>query len=278
MKSSAVLTFFITLFSLLSSAAGSPVLVYQIEHDTIYVLDGQKVSTALDYAQVVVTPTPAIPLTTSTPVPTTSTPPPAPPSTSSSSYTPAVKVYVETVVSTQAIALPTTTSTPPPAPATTSTTISPASTTAASPSPSLGGGSTGNSYADAILGAHNGDRASHSAPALVWNETLADYAQNYLSNQNCVFAHSGGPYGENLAWGYPSAADGVAAWYSEGRAYNYEAAQFSDSTGHFTQVVWIGSTQVGCATVDCSGSQFLACEYYPRGNIIGEFSKNVLPN
>jgi uncharacterized protein YkwD len=125
---------------------------------------------------------------------------------------------------------------------------------------------------------HNGDRSSHSAPTVSWNDTLAEYAQNYLNNQNCVFAHSGGPYGENIAMGYDGASDAIAAWYAEGSQYNYEASQYSGSTGHFTQVVWVGSTQIGCASVQCSDGEYFACEYYPRGNIIGEFSENVISN
>lgn len=34
------------------------------------------------------------------------------------------------------------------------------------------------------------------ANALTWNSNLASYAANYAAN--CKFAHSGGPYGENL--------------------------------------------------------------------------------
>ena len=49
---------------------------------------------------------------------------------------------------------------------------------------------------------------------------------------------------------------------------------------HFTQVVWKSSTQVGCAVQSCSGifdasfgpAKFFVCEYFPQGNIIGEFA------
>jgi hypothetical protein len=50
---------------------------------------------------------------------------------------------------------------------------------------------------------------------------------------------------------------------------------------HFTQVVWKGSRQVGCAQINCPpGSIFDAkfgvtpyhiCEYFPQGNVIGHF-------
>lgn len=112
---------------------------------------------------------------------------------------------------------------------------------------------------------------------MTWNSGLASYAQQYLDNSNCVFAHSGGPYGENIAIGYDTIDAAQDAWYNEEDLYDYAAGQFGESTGHFTQMVWKGSNEIGCATVDCSGRTFLACEYYPRGNIIGEFTENVFP-
>lgn len=125
-------------------------------------------------------------------------------------------------------------------------------------------------------------RAKHNAGPLVWNNTLATYASNYLDKvaqpSQCTFAHSQGPYGENLALGYSSNLVGMEAWYNEYKKYNFAAGQFSEDTGHFTQMVWKGSTNVGCATVSCGhpGRDFLVCEYYPRGNYIGQFTENVL--
>lgn len=37
----------------------------------------------------------------------------------------------------------------------------------------------------------------------------------------------------------------VKAWYDEIKSYNFEKAQFSPETGHFTQVVWKGSQKLG---------------------------------
>ncbi len=61
----------------------------------------------------------------------------------------------------------------------------------------------------------------------------------------------------------------------------------SESTGHFTQLVWKATKQVGCARKDCNGGQqggsgdapgwYVACEYYPAGNVIGNFTENVQP-
>nr|AFK38870.1 unknown [Lotus japonicus] len=55
------------------------------------------------------------------------------------------------------------------------------------------------------LNAHNRARSNVGVSALRWDANLANYAQNYLNGfkGSCNMVHSGGPYGENLAWGYP---------------------------------------------------------------------------
>lgn len=132
------------------------------------------------------------------------------------------------------------------------------------------------SFAQSVLDTTNKYRAQHGAAALTWSNELASYAKKYLDNQNCVFAHSGGPYGENLAMGYSSVSSAIDAWYNEVSSYDYSNPGFSMSTGHFTQLVWKGTTQVGCYSYDCGSSgQFVACEYSPAGNVLGNFAQNV---
>lgn len=112
------------------------------------------------------------------------------------------------------------------------------------------------------LAAHNEKRARHGAPPLVWDNAMADFAKSVSST--CVFKHSGGPYGENLAAGYSSVAAAIEAWYDEESLYNYSAGQFSSATGHFTQMVWKGATKIGCACVPCNNQtpgDFLTCNY-----------------
>jgi len=123
---------------------------------------------------------------------------------------------------------------------------------------------------------HNEDRAKHGAGPLTWNTTMADYAKNKVS-ATCVFEHSGGPYGENLAMGYQTATDAMNAWYDESKDYDYAGGQFSEQCGHFTQMVWKEAKQVGCGTVNCPGKgNFLTCEY-DTGNVISYFTQNVFP-
>jgi uncharacterized protein YkwD len=131
------------------------------------------------------------------------------------------------------------------------------------------------------LSVHNQLRKKHAAPPLQWSNQLAHYAANYASR--CEFKHSHGQYGENLAAGYPTATAAIKKWYSEIKDYSYQHARFSSNTGHFTQVVWKASTQLGCAIVTCNGKNgtpgnYLVCEYNPPGNVINEhyFENNVL--
>ena len=131
-----------------------------------------------------------------------------------------------------------------------------------------------------MLNEHNVKRALHSnTPALIWSETLASYAQNYADNYDCSgnLVHSGGEYGENLALGYGTTG-AVDGWYDEISSYDYSNPGFSEATGHFTQVVWAGSSQVGCGIKYCGDvwGDYIVCSYEAAGNVIGEFPENVL--
>ncbi|KAG8985131.1 hypothetical protein FRB94_005050 [Tulasnella sp. JGI-2019a] len=135
-----------------------------------------------------------------------------------------------------------------------------------------------------FLSLHNTIRAQHGAAALTWDATLANAAGTWTSK--CVFQHSGGslgPYGENLAAGTGGYAvsDAMTGWTSEQSSYDPSNPQPS----HYTQVVWKGTTSVGCALYTCAAgtifpalygtTNYYACEYYPAGNVIGQFPQNV---
>lgn len=98
-----------------------------------------------------------------------------------------------------------------------------------------------------ILDSHNEFRAKHNSPALQWDEKLANYAERHASQ--CKFVHTHGPYGENLAAGYPTPAQSITGWYEESKQYSYSDPKFSYNTGHFTQLVWKSTRKIGCAWV-----------------------------
>ncbi|KAI1128759.1 PR-1-like protein [Nemania abortiva] len=136
-------------------------------------------------------------------------------------------------------------------------------------------------FTSAILNSTNVYRAAHNASAVTWNTTLESFASDYLASDvvggdDCNFAHSGGPYGENLAIGYANATASVEAWGDEGEEYNYNDPGFSEATGHFTQLVWKDTSDVGCGRKLCGErGWYLVCEYWPRGNVIGAFQGEV---
>lgn len=108
---------------------------------------------------------------------------------------------------------------------------------------------------ESCLDAHNRYRAAHGIPALKQpSAELQAYAdkrgQELASTDNFSHpAHS--KFGENLFMGFGkdySCQEAVKSWYDEIKDYDYNKPVFSSKTGHFTQVIWKGSTQVACAT------------------------------
>ena len=140
----------------------------------------------------------------------------------------------------------------------------------------------------ALLNTHNAYRAKHCVPNLSWSPQLAAQAQAWADQcPSTGFKHSGGwnkqpPYGENLAWGTSRGAkNSVDAWYGEISSYNFNAPQYSNAVGHFTQVIWRGSTQLGCGMSVCNGQNYWVCQYSPPGNwnveTPGVLANNVPP-
>ncbi|KAJ5950370.1 uncharacterized protein N7479_008783 [Penicillium vulpinum] len=217
-----------------------------------------------------------------------------PTSTTSSSTTEAATIQAVTTraSTTEAEVEPVTTSA---APSTTSvaTTEAASTTAAATAAPSAG-----TSYQESILHYHNIHRRDHSSPDLTWAADL-EQAANTLASR-CEYGHdtsieaSSGSYGQNIAYGYDSADVGEKI-ISE-MMYTREAPYFDGlygqanpdmtnfaSWGHFTQIVWKGTTTVGCATVSCpelknvgSAAPYTVCNYGPPGNFGGAYAENVL--
>ncbi|KAH7024675.1 CAP domain-containing protein [Microdochium trichocladiopsis] len=145
---------------------------------------------------------------------------------------------------------------------------------------------------DTVLDRHNSARAKHGVSNLKWSDELAKIAQGHTNS--CEFKHKvEGAYGQNLGWvGWSggSAPNAITTfgdmvttgWYGEISKFTQWGVatpnmdNFGD-WGHFTQVVWKSTYEVGCAYTTCDGGKayFFECNYRTPGNYIGEFGKNV---
>jgi uncharacterized protein YkwD len=139
--------------------------------------------------------------------------------------------------------------------------------------------------AETFVSEHNRYRVQHCAGPLTWSSQLAADAQKWadtLKAKGCVFGHSGGKHGENLAAGTTGALppeEVVRMWYDEVKIYDFKKPTgFSMETGHFTQVVWTDTTQVGCGFAQCKGNDIWVCQYETPGNWEGQFRQKVLPS
>ena len=138
-------------------------------------------------------------------------------------------------------------------------------------------------FAQAFVDAHNAARGraeptpEPALPDLVWDEDLAAIATDWAAG--CVFEHSTGETGENLA-AYSDEVEPnviVDGWFSEIADYDYATNTCADGAacGHYTQVVWRDTLRVGCAVQSCTLDGFgrgdlWVCEYDPAGNWVGE--------
>ncbi|XP_034586847.1 pathogenesis-related protein PRB1-3 [Setaria viridis] len=130
---------------------------------------------------------------------------------------------------------------------------------------------------DDILKEHNAFRAKEHVPPLSWNATLAKFSQQYAEKTlkgPCKMVHSTSPYGENLMLGTGGITwkTTVDQWSDEKRSYHYgsNSCDAGKMCGHYTAVVWKGTTTVGCGRVKCNnGDTMIMCSYWPPGNYDG---------
>ncbi|KAM9393752.1 Golgi-associated plant pathogenesis-related protein 1 [Pholidichthys leucotaenia] len=143
------------------------------------------------------------------------------------------------------------------------------------------------SFENEFLAAHNSYRARHGAPPLTMSPKLSASAQrwaNHLLSINTL-THSNDGNGENLYFASNSAGvhltgkEAVDSWYNEIKDYNFRMPGFRPNTGHFTQVVWKSTSELGVGVAMRGNVAFVVGQYHPAGNITnpGYFQQNVLP-
>ncbi|KAK5172605.1 uncharacterized protein LTR77_002725 [Saxophila tyrrhenica] len=171
----------------------------------------------------------------------------------------------------------------------------PAETSAASAPPSSSPPTSG--YSDKVIWHHNVHRTNHSAPDIEWDAGLAATALKIA--QTCSYEHNtkmdGGGYGQNIAAGVDGdSVDRVITNMFYNGEVNYYTGLYKQAQpdmsnfekwGHFSQIVWKGTTHVGCATYHCTNGlqntgdsvppYFTVCNYASPGNFANEYGDNV---
>jgi uncharacterized protein YkwD len=126
-----------------------------------------------------------------------------------------------------------------------------------------------------ILAAHNSVRAKVGVPPLVWSDAMAERARHWANTllARGEFAHSPkSPFGENLyeiRGAFASPGEVVKAWADESAGYDYRRNQCSGVCGHYTQIIWADTKEVGCASARSRNREVWVCNYNPPGNWIG---------
>ena len=141
---------------------------------------------------------------------------------------------------------------------------------------------------EAMLAGHNEARGTLGLSPLAWNESLAADAHAYARElaRTGRFEHSPQPRGdpsegENLWTGTRRAysyQEMIGHWVAERRFYqslpvpqSSNSGRFGD-VGHFSQIVWRATREVGCAEASNRTDDYVVCRYLPAGNIAGEIA------
>ena len=130
----------------------------------------------------------------------------------------------------------------------------------------------------AFMRVHNDARAEVGVTPLMWDPTLAAYAQEWANQlaKSGKFEHRpNGKYGENLAGFHPPDGpdSGARMWLGEKKDYRGERIDNRNfmKVGHYTQMVWRQTQRVGYGFAkNAKGMWVLVANYEPAGNMIGE--------
>ncbi|KAL3090481.1 hypothetical protein niasHT_020741 [Heterodera trifolii] len=119
---------------------------------------------------------------------------------------------------------------------------------------------------------------------LAYNETIGQTAQAWADK--CQFSHSNtAGLGENIYWSTKEGISNTEAlnkafgfWWNEAVTIGIPEDLVVDANnfepiGHFTQMAWHSTTDIGCGVAKCQDAQwklFVVCNYWPPGNVLGQ--------
>lgn len=134
-----------------------------------------------------------------------------------------------------------------------------------------------------LLGAHNAERLQMGITPLSWSPVLAGQAQVWATDlaRRGVFEHSKDRQGagENLWMGtsgyyQPEAMIGAfigeKQYFKSGKFPEVSTTGRWQDVGHYTQLIWPATRELGCAVATGNGRDVLVCRYLPAGNMIGD--------
>jgi uncharacterized protein YkwD len=166
-------------------------------------------------------------------------------------------------------------------------------------------------FGHCVLEHHNEYRKHHvDTPPLQWSDECALSAQTlaeHMALNNTLKTYPTQEYGQNAAFFMSmnlhtdttnSGAGGsevtsvakselsdktlaqyaCEVWYSEYGNYDYISPGFnmgSHVTGHFTQMVWKSTRELGVSKLSREGRTFVVVVYKPPGNVEGAYQDNV---
>eukprot|EP00756_Hemistasia_phaeocysticola_P016089 Hpha_TRINITY_DN15457_c0_g1::TRINITY_DN15457_c0_g1_i1::g.174399::m.174399 len=151
-----------------------------------------------------------------------------------------------------------------------------------------------------IVAQHNFVRAYHGACPLQWSAAIQQNVKDtaMASWSTCTLEHTPGTRASTSPGGFTSLGENLASqssmyyannfptdlktmsWYLEEYDWDYATSSSTGPpTGHFTQVVWKGTTHIGCVMWQCDYTYgkkvLLACQYGTAGNWAGQYAANV---
>ena len=137
-----------------------------------------------------------------------------------------------------------------------------------------------------ILEIHNKKRLLHNSPHLKINSDLSKLAKesaNKISRKETFTKniYNGQYLGENvyIYKGITLEAENICnEWYNEIQNYDKSLNKYQKNTGHFTQMIWKETKEIGCGYKRNEGIYYVVVYYYPAGNTLGDFKDNVLIN
>ena len=130
-----------------------------------------------------------------------------------------------------------------------------------------------------MLEQHNMERESLDLVPLEWSDELAESAQLWADTLSVLdkAQHSDSGYGENIWFGsYQSMTleEMATEWLNEkqffrvGEPVPKNCSESWQKCGHYSQMVWASTTQIGCGVASSEKTSYLVCQYNPAGNIL----------